>query len=92
MNTPANRVARREPVLGFFREGRMSYESAETTVEALDVRDAHVVRRGEEIVRPRETASHAGKTVRRRFTDDWPQDPDGTWLLAIRHATITSVD
>src|SRR5262245_13289258 len=27
VNTPGNRVARREQVLGFFREGRMNYES-----------------------------------------------------------------
>ena len=92
VNTPANRVARREQVLGFFREGRMSYESAETTIEALDVRGDHVVLMGEEVVRPRDTASHAGRTVRRRFTDVWRRDPDGRWLLTLRQATITAVD
>jgi ketosteroid isomerase-like protein len=92
VNTPGNRVARREQVLGFFREGRMNYESAETTIEALDARGDHVVLMGEEVVRPRDTAANAGKNVRRRFTDIWRREPDGTWLLTIRQATITSVD
>lgn len=92
VNTPGNRVARREQVLGFFREGRMNYESGETTIEAVDVRGDHVVLMGEEVVKPRDTAANAGKTVRRRFTDVWRREPDGTWLLTIRQATITSVD
>jgi len=92
VNTPANRVARREQVLGFFREARMNYESGETTIEALDVRGDHVVLMGEEVIRPRDTAANAGKTVRRRFTDVWRQEGDGRWLLTIRQATITSVD
>src|SRR5262245_49575399 len=92
VNTPRNRVGRREQVLGFFREGRMNYESAETTLEALDVRGDHVVLMGEEVVRPRGNAANAGKTVRRRFTDVWRREADGTWLLTIRQATIISVD
>lgn len=30
VNSPANRVARREAVLGFFRAGRMNYDSGRT--------------------------------------------------------------
>lgn len=93
VNTPGNRVARREQVLGFFREGRMNYESGGgATLEALDVRGDHVVLMGEEIVKPRETAANAGKTVRRRFTDVWRREADGKWRLTIRQATITSVE
>jgi ketosteroid isomerase-like protein len=92
VNTPANRVARREQVLGFFRAGRMNYESADVTIEALDARGEHVVIMGEEVVKPRETAANAGKTVRRRFTDVWRRESDGKWRLTVRHATITSVE
>jgi ketosteroid isomerase-like protein len=92
VNTPRNRVARREQVLGFFREGRLNYESAEATLEALDVRGDQVVLMGEEVVKPRGAAANAGKTVHRRFTDVWRRGPDGKWLLTIRQATITSVD
>ena len=91
VNTPADRVARREQVLGFFKAGRMSYESAEVTIEAVDTRDDHVVIMGMEVVTPRETAPNAGKTVRRRFTDVWRREADGKWRLTVRHATITHV-
>jgi ketosteroid isomerase-like protein len=92
VNTPANRVARLETVIGFFRAGRMNYESVDVTIEGLDAREGHVVIMGEEVVRPKESAPNAGKTVRRRFTDVWRKDPDGQWRLTIRHATITSVE
>jgi ketosteroid isomerase-like protein len=92
VNTPANRVARLEAILGFFKAGRMNYESAEETIEALDARGDQVVIMGAEVVTPRDTAANAGKTVRRRFTDVWRREPDGRWRLTIRQATITSVE
>ena len=91
VNTPANRVARREQVLGFFKAGRMNYESADVTIEALDARGDQVVIMGEEVVKPRNAAADAGKTVSRRFTDVWRRESDGKWRLTIRQATITSV-
>lgn len=91
VNTPANRVARREAVLGFFSAGRMNYDSFETTIEALDVRVDQVVIMGEEVVKPRGTAPNAGKTVGRRYTDIWRKESDGRWRLTVRQATITSV-
>jgi ketosteroid isomerase-like protein len=92
VNTPANRVARREQVLGFFKAGRMSYESADVTIEAVDARDDHVVIMGAEVVKPRETAPNAGKTVSRRFTDVWRRDSDGKWRLTVRQATIVLLE
>jgi ketosteroid isomerase-like protein len=94
VNTPANRVGRLDQVLGFFKAGRMNYESADETIEALDVRADHVVIMGEEVVKPRDTSPNpnAGKTVRRRFTDVWRKESDGSWRLSIRQATITSVE
>jgi ketosteroid isomerase-like protein len=92
VNTPVNRVARLEQVIGFFKAGRMNYESVDVTIEGLDGRGDHVVIMGEEVVRPKEGVPNAGRTVRRRFTDVWHKQPDGAWRLSIRHATITSVD
>jgi len=91
VNSPANRVARLEAVLGFFRAGLMNYDSLETTIEAVHARVDEVVIMGEEVVKPSDTAPHAGKTVRRRYTDVWRRESDGRWRLAIRQATITSV-
>jgi ketosteroid isomerase-like protein len=92
VNTPANLVARREQVLGFFVAGRMSYESADESIEAIEAHDDHVVLMGGEVVKPRDTAANAGRTVTRRFTDVWRRDPDGQWRLTIRQATITAVE
>ena len=47
VNTPANRVGRLEQVLGFFKAGRMNYESADVTIEALDTRKDQVVIMGD---------------------------------------------
>lgn len=92
VNTPANRVARLETVLGFFKAGRMDYASVDVTIEGLDARGDHVVIMGEEVVVPKASAPNAGKTVRRRFTDVWRRDTDGRWRLTIRQATIISLE
>jgi ketosteroid isomerase-like protein len=92
VNTPANRVARLGQVLGFFKAGRMNYESADVTIEAVDARGDHVVIMGEEVVKPRDTAANAGKTVSRRFTDVWRGESDGRWRLTIRQSTVTTVE
>jgi ketosteroid isomerase-like protein len=90
VNTPTNRVARKQQVLGFFRAGRMNYESGDTTIESLDARVDQVVIMGEEVVKPGSTAPNIG-TVRRRFTDVWRKESDGNWRLTIRQATITAL-
>lgn len=94
VNTPGNQVARLETVMGFFKAGRMHYESVDETFEALEARGDQVVMMGEEVVRPKGTSPNpnAGKTVRRRFTDVWRKESDGQWRLTIRQATITSVE
>jgi ketosteroid isomerase-like protein len=90
VNTPANRVARLEQVLGFFKAGRMNYESADETIEALDVRGDHVVIMGEEVVKPRDTAPNAGKIADASRTSG--EESGGRWRLTIRQATIISVE
>lgn len=92
VNTPANRVARLETVLGFFKAGRMNYESLDVTIEGVDARDNHVVIMGGEVVKPKEGAPNPGKTVSRRFTDVWRKERDGVWRLTIRHATVTAIE
>lgn len=92
VNSPANMAVRLDTVLGFFRAGRMNYHSVDVRIDAVDGRGDHVVLMGEEVVKPKEGAPNAGKTVRRRFTDVWRRDPDGAWRLTIRHATVTSVE
>jgi len=92
VNTPANRVSRREAIAGFFDHGKISYSSYHRVIEYAASRGAdEVVLMGEEIYLPRDTADHAGKTVHRRFTDIWRLEL-GHWLLIIRQATISQVE
>lgn len=91
VNSPRNIVFKREQVLEFFKAGRMNYESADETIEALAATENQVVLMGEEVVHPQGSADNAGKTVRRRFTDLWHREADGQWRLAARQATIISI-
>jgi hypothetical protein len=66
VNTPANRIAPLSRSLGFFKAGRMNYESADVTVEALDARQDHVVTMGEEVGKPRDTIFGRHRRPRRQ--------------------------
>jgi ketosteroid isomerase-like protein len=91
VHAPNNAVLLRETALAAFRLGRMNYrEGKASTIEYAAVRGEWVVLMGEEVIKPIPPASNAGKTLRRRFTDLW-KDCNGTWKLAIRHATIVEI-
>lgn len=92
VNTPANRVANKQDVIGYLKSGRIDYEDATTTIDGLSTRIDHVVIMGEQVLKPQGATDNVGKTVRRRFTDVWRKEPDGKWRLTIRQATITSVE
>ena len=91
VHAPINRVANRDNVMSRMRSGEIAYEGGEHRVEFMGVRGDSVVAMGEEIVRPVGIAPNAGKVVRRRFTDIW-KNYNGRWKLAVRHATVTSVE
>lgn len=92
VNAPINRAVNRANVMARYRAGEISYEPGwERKIEIAAVQGESVVIMGEEIVRPIAGTPHAGKTVRRRFTDVW-QNLDGVWKLGIRQGTIASID
>ena len=91
VNSPVNMVVSRDNVLARMRSGQISYEdNARINIEFVGVRGDSVVIMGEEMLRPNRNAPNAGRTIRRRFTDIW-KNVDGVWKLAIRQATVTSV-
>jgi ketosteroid isomerase-like protein len=90
VHAPINAVVNRDGVLARLSSGKIGYEETERQVEFAEARGDSVVIMGLEIVRPKGDAPHAGKTVRRRFTDIW-KDMDGSWRLAVRQATFVSV-
>ena len=91
VHSPVNRVVDLDSVLGRMRTGQISAEpGAERHIEFFGVRGDSVVVMGEEVYTPGKNAPNAGKLVHRRFTDIWKQY-GGRWKLAIRQATVTSV-
>ena len=92
VNAPVNKAVKRDNVIGRLRAGQISYEpGVVTNLEFVGVRGDLVVIMGEQVVQPNKDAPHAGKTVRRRFTDIWKQF-GADWKLWIRQATITQVE
>jgi len=91
VHAPINAVVNRDNVLNRLRAQQISYEHAERKIDFADVRGDAVVIMGEEVARPTDNAPHAGKTIRRRFSDIW-KEIDGSWKLTIRQATITSIE
>ena len=91
VHSPVNRVVDLDSVLQRMRSGQISAEpGAERHIEFVGVRGDSVVVMGEEVYTPGKNAPNAGKLVHRRFTDIWKQY-GGRWKLAIRQATVTSV-
>jgi len=91
VHSPINRVVNLENIMARFRTAQIGAEpGAERRLEFVGVRGDSVVVMGEELYTPSKNAPNAGKLVHRRFTDIWKQY-GGRWKLAIRQATVTSV-
>jgi ketosteroid isomerase-like protein len=91
VNNPLNLVADHDAVAARFRNRQIAYEDFDTHLEFAGVRGEFVVLMGEEVVRPTGAAPHAGKVIRRRFTDLW-RERDGAWQMTVRQATITAIE
>lgn len=88
VNSPFNNIATAEMARQRSASGVLTYKYLITSVEyAAPRRDDEVVLMGEETYEPPAGAPHAGKTVRRRFTDLWRLQ-NGEWKLSLRQATI----
>ena len=91
VNSPFNNVADKALVSQRMRGGMIDYTSFDRIIDRVAVRKSgEIAAMGEEVIRPRGAALHAGKTVRRRFTDIWRND-GGAWRLVLRQATIFEV-
>jgi ketosteroid isomerase-like protein len=93
VNAPINKVADKANAMARFRAQEIAYAPGKTVVsiEFAGVRGDSVVFMGEEMTYPIANAPYAGKKERRRFTDIW-NNVGGTWMLAVRQATIISIE
>ena len=91
VNSPANNIVTAADAARRSAAGALNYKYMHTSIEyAAPRRNDEVVFMGEETYEPGAGAMHAGKTVRRRFTDLY-RNVRGKWLLSLRQATIISV-
>jgi ketosteroid isomerase-like protein len=91
VNSPLNRINRRDDTLAVFRKGFIRYDSFDRRIEYAGRLGEFVLVMGDEILSPKDGAPNAGKIVHRRFTDIWRNEA-GTWRLAARQATITKIE
>jgi hypothetical protein len=90
INSPMNVVGRRADTIAAYRAGIINYSTFERKIEYAGKVGDCVATMGEETFTPNPGAPNAGKTVRRRYTDVWRKE-SGAWKLALRQATIISV-
>lgn len=92
VNSPFNNVADKALASRRIATGLIDYASYDRVVDHIGLRaNGEIVAMGDELIRPRGKALHAGKTIHRRFTDIWRND-GGTWKLSLRQATIYKVE
>jgi len=92
VNNPFNKIARKADAITNLRTRMIDYTTLSRSIEYAATRGAHdVVLMGEETLTPVGKARFAGKHLRRRTTEVWT-DESRRWQLAIRQATIYSVD
>jgi hypothetical protein len=85
VNNPFNEVV--EASKGRIQSGARTYSSFVRDIERVLIHENTVIVMGQETVVPSGTASDAGKTVVRRFTNVWMMR-EGQWLLTARQATV----
>lgn len=92
VNNPFNKIARKSDALKNLETKLIDYTSLERSIEYAAIRGENdVVLMGEESLTPIGNAKYAGTHLRRRTTEIWTNEK-GVWRLAIRQATIFSVE
>jgi ketosteroid isomerase-like protein len=86
VNSPANRVLRREEVIAAMADDLLDYKDFRKHITAIDQKPEVTVVMGYDTMVPLKGPG-AGRQVTRPFTDVWAKR-DGRWQLIARQATI----
>jgi uncharacterized protein DUF4440 len=93
VNSPANRIVRKDQLIKMLSEGQIASDAIERTVEATAITDNVGIVMGREIVKPKPNSElgrlHGEKTLERRFTDVFLFE-NGDWHLLARQSTVIS--
>jgi hypothetical protein len=91
VNSPANRVVRKDQLIKMLSAGQIASEAIERTIEATAITGNVGIVMGREIVKPKANSElgqlHGDKTLERRFTDVFLFEK-GAWRLLARQSTV----
>jgi hypothetical protein len=91
VNSPVNRVVRKDQLIKLLSEGKIASESIERTIEATAITGNVGIVMGRETVIPKPNSelglAHGVKTLERRFTNVFVFD-QGNWRLLARQSTV----
>jgi len=91
VNSPGNRVETFQDLLVRIKSGGLDRDSFEKNIEKITFAENVAIVMGNEIVKPTGNAAHAGKIIKRRYTNIWMKNKK-SWQLIARQSTITSVE
>jgi hypothetical protein len=91
VNSPANRIVRKDQLIKMLSEGQIASNAIERTIEATAITGNVGIVMGREIVTPKPTSElgqlHGTKTIERRFTDVFLFEKNA-WHLLARQSTV----
>lgn len=91
VHNPENDIVNFRQIMERVKGGKIDYVSFERIIERITFINKTAVVMGKEVIVPKGTSKHSGKTVTRRFTNIWSQD-DKRWILIARQSTIISIN
>jgi hypothetical protein len=93
VNSPANRIVRKDQLINMLSQGQIASDSIERTIEATAITGNVGIVMGREVVKPKPSSElgqlHGEKTLERRFTDVFLFEK-GDWHLLARQSTVIS--
>jgi Domain of unknown function (DUF4440) len=91
VNSPANRIVRKDQLIKMLSEGQIASDAFERTIEATAITGNVGIVMGREIVKPKPSSElgqlHGANTLERRFTDVFLFEK-GDWRLLARQSTV----
>jgi ketosteroid isomerase-like protein len=88
---PSNKIETLHDLLVRIRKGGSDRELYDRVIEKITFADNIAIVMGNETIKPTGIAAHAGKTVKRRYTNIWMKN-NKSWQLVARQSTIISME
>jgi hypothetical protein len=91
VQNPENAIVGFQKIMERIKSGKINYATFERRIDTIAFVNNTAIVMGLETLIPQGNTQHAGKTIKRRFTNIWTQEED-KWKLTARQATIISTN